>query len=1215
MVLTIALVNAQNRNNIDNFISWCNENKISLLCVTEASDRLRADDYDIIHSPVGDRGVAVVITDKSLNYKCPHAKRRHIVIKIVGVRLLINLWYLPPNSEPEEVNELEKLLEKSARGVVHLGDFNARTRVFEDHETPRGRKLFEAAERGNFIPLNQPGVPTFHRHGARGETSIIDWVLVSSEIRTRAKLEVLPALFNSDHELLLVTLAYRGETLEEPVHKVIAPGPFLRRIQQTTADGDTADWFVKLMDAVTFAQKVKSKRRPEPPSEELRVLREQLNDLMATIRKNRGTSSHLWSTYRQLSSLYKEKEVVEKNRNEYLRVNRLKDKSFYAECRKLADKTRKVSQLKHGNAVLKGTEASRLLIDHFFPDEEPGDYTLPDELPPDDQPLTQVEMEVALSHFESNSAPGKSGVSFTLLKQWYAKKTDYFWRLFTQWYSSGIYPEELKESLVVALIKDKRMQTTVNNVRPVCISETIARWYERIVDTRLMHYLETRKLLSADQFGFRPGLSAEVAARKLQDIREENNKKFELIIQTDVKSAFDKISHKSIIDALVRAELPGNVIRIITSFINERRASMYMGEDWVTTVVRRGVPQGSCLGPHLYVLTTNMMLTVLRNEMDRMKTSKSELVAYADDVVLVTSGNSMQSVTRSGERLVQIMGTELSKVGLSLSMDKLKFMVKGTRPGVKLHWRGQHQELVEFMKILGVTFDRDGTFKQHVKLLEDKANQVIRQFTPLLKGGLSMPCRRQLALQTIVPKLDYAASVWYDKLDAKSRQGMQRITRVIGKAITGAPYHAGKHSAALLSKTLPFHLHCKKKVLFSKLATCKDELDLKLNMTDHPHPAMWRSRNYGDTVMSTDETSAMNADLYLFTDGSRFTDATGTHVGAAVVAMRGSPHDILSAETIVSLKLGSLNSVIQAELLALKHACMEAEKAEAGTKVVILSDSLSSLQSIRSPRPTFKLAVECQHYIDMAKERGVHLSLHHVKAHIGVVGNEKADESAKRAAIYGDPVEIPASYALAKGKVMDQLKTDYQNWFSSGRNKDSAVRDFFTGPDDPALKRAIVTPLNMSFYSGHGWNLNSLRYGFGRSGSYCSCGSVQTSKHVLVDCPRYMADNLTVALKNGISRSEFLGPWEELRAHPKFHEYLNARAPKLNASLRDDNTAYIEILEAMIPLRGLSVEDELASEDGGPGAGNLLPIYSDRHLSHFGVTGGWTRDCEEELQG
>lgn len=1213
MVLSIALVNVQNKSDINNYIEWCEQNNISLLCATEASELLKVEDYDLIHSPIGGRGVAVVVIDKNLSYKCPYAKRRHVVIKIVGVRLMINAWYLSPNDDPPEVVELESLLEKGAKGVVHLGDLNARSKRFEDHENKRGRRLMEACQRGNFTPLNQPGVPTFHGKGWKGGKSIIDWVLVSNEILNRAQLEVLPALFGSDHELLVVTLAYKGEILKEPEHKVIAPGPFIRRIDAITDDEDTADWFIKLMDAVTFAQKSKSKRRPDPPTEELRVLRMQLNDLMSTIKAKKGTSSHLWSTYRQLSTLYKEREKLEKNRAEYQRISRLENKSFWAECRKVAGKTTKVKQLNHEDAVLKGKEASQLLIDHFFPDGAPDDYELPDELPPDDQPLTKVEIETALSHFKSNTAPGKSGVSFSLLKQWYSRRSNYFVNLFTQWYSAGIYPEELKESVVIALIKDKRMQASITNVRPVCLSETIARWYERAVDTRFMYYIEKSNLLTSDQFGFRPGLSAEKAARELQDMREANKKEFELIIQTDVKSAFDKVAHKSIINALIEAKLPGNIIRIITSFIKERRASMYMGEDWVTTVVRRGVPQGSCLGPHLYILTTNMMLKVLRDAMSNMPTVKSELVSFADDVVLLTSGDDPDDVIETGEQLVQTMEVELLKVGLSLSMNKLKFMLKGSESGDKILWQGREQELVEFMKILGITFSRDGSFNQHVKALEEKANRAIRQYSTLLRGGLSMPCRRQLMLNTIVPKLDYGANVWFRRLDARDGLALERITRLIGKAITGAPFHTGKHAAALMSRTIPFHLHCKKRALISEISSSRLEIDHKLNATHRSHPSEWRSRDFGGTMKTTEETSSINADLYLFTDGSRFDDTEGTHVGAAVVAMRGSVDDIRSAETIASLKLSPKNSVSQAELLALKYACIEAERANAGTKVAILSDSLSSLQAIKSPTPTYKLAVDCQNIIDKAREKGVHLSLHHVKAHVGVLGNTMADEAAKRAATYGTSIYVPASLAMAKSSIHDEVKLEYERWFVHGCGRKSSVLDFFTGPDDTALKSAIVTPVNMAFYSGHGWNLNSMRYGYERAGSYCSCGKVQTTKHVLVDCPKYMNDNLTVALKVGIHRSDFLGPWEQLRKHCKFHEYVNMRAPKLNATLRDDNIAHNEVLKVVIPFIKLNIDDEKESEEGGPGEGYLLPIYSDRYLSHYDVQSGWSRSDDESL--
>lgn len=1206
MVLTIALVNVVNRTNIDNFVQWSVENNISLLCMTESPKKPSySGDYEIIHSPLEERGASILIIDRQLKYKAPFVRRRHVVIKIVGVQLLIHLWYIQPQvaNSPEE-EELEKLLGKTCTGVVHLGDLNARSKLLENTDTTRGRRLAEAVQRGNYVILNEPGVPTFRRHRST-ETSIVDWVIVSDNIRTRAKLEVLPALFGTDHELLILTLAYKGEILEKSKLKVIAPGPFLRRIQQTTDDDDIAGWFEKLMDAVTHAQKVKIKRRPEPLTEELRVLRNQLEELLATIRSNRGTSSHLWAKYRELSALYSRRDREIKSRAKFDEIRRLKGRGFYAKYREISGKAKRVTKISHGDALLGGKEAGQLLLDHFFPPEAPDDYTLPENLPPDDEPLTKVEIDTAMKHFTANTAPGITGISFDLLKQWYSRKTNYFIKLLSDWYSSGIYPDELKNGLVIAIKKGNSAQATIGNVRPITLSETIARWYERIVDTRLMHYAESRQLLSLDQYGFRAGLSAEDAARRLQDIREANTERFELIIQTDVKSAFDRVTHSAIINALINARFPGNLIRIITSFIMERRASMMIGEDWVTTVVRRGVPQGSCLGPHLYILTTNVMLTALRDEMQRATSTKSELIAYADDVVLITSASNTNRVRNRGQSLVQTMNTELSRVGLTLSMDKLKFMMKGFPEGSTIHWNGVDRPLEPTMKILGITFSQEGNFHRHIQLMENKAIGLFQQYHSMVYSGLSADCRRLLALGAIAPKLNYGACVWYDRLDRDDQLALERITRIVGKMVTAAPYHAGKATVALLSKALPFHLNCQFRSEFAKkTASMKlsDELDLAFTRRDHPHPSTWKVRDFQPTVATTNAAARIAADLYLFTDGSRYQDEDGTHVGAAVVALNGDAPSESSVRTIHMLKLHDKNTVFQAELLAIKHACQEAEKSAPGTKVAILTDSLSSLQAIKQPTPQGKLVADCHDAIDRATSSGVLLTLHHVKAHVGIPGNEAADAAAKLAATNGETTRLRTPPAMVASDIKRKLYQTYDSWFKT--KGAASAKDFFDGPLDPSLKRAKITSATSTLYSGHGWNLTSYRYGFKGAGSDCSCGQKQTSKHLLIDCPKYMGDNINAARKAGISHLDFTAPWNELRSHPRLHDYIYDRAQQLNRRVREDNFPYIVVRDLSVDLYKLSLKDE--DNDVYPEETKYcLPIHSDRHLSEFHAIRGW----------
>lgn len=1210
MVVKIALVNVMFRKEINKFVEWSVENEVSMLCITEAAERVEVNGgYDVVQSPGPDRGAAVVMINKQLEYKCPYIRRRHVVIKLIATGITINHWYIPPGTNAAEVESLSKLLEKPKRGVIHLGDFNARTFILDTTETKRGRTLVDAFQRGDFILLNEPGRPTFLSRQKPGQASVIDWVLVSSNMRDKARLEYLPALLGSDHETLLVTLATKGKLVPKMDRKVVAPAAFLRRIEQLTEDDSTDDWFVKFMEAVEHAQRTKIERRSAPPTEGLQVLRTQLNDLLQTIRKGRGKTTHLWPMYRQLSQMYNEKTREYKLKENFARMKNLDVKSLWKETRQLAGKNSKVKAIMHGDGLVHGSDASRILLDHFYPAEEVDMVQLQDNLPPNDPPLTKVEIETALQHFSNATAPGKSGVDFRLMKQWYARKQDYFVKLFSEWFEAGVYPDELKESVIVALVKNRRQPPAVNNVRPIALNETIARWYERVVDTRLIYILESRNLISEDQYGFRPGLSADDATLRLQEIREQNKGKFELMIQTDVKSAFDKVSHKAIVDALVAKNIPGNIIRIIASFISQRQASMCMGEDWVTTQVKRGVPQGSCLGPHLYILTTDLMLRALRDEMNRATSTTSNVVAFADDVVLVTAAKRDQWTVNRAQSLVKNMTKELNKVGLSMANDKLKFMMSDHPKGSTITFNGKELNLETEMKILGITFSHDGVFSKHMNQLEEKAEQYVRQHASLIYSGLTRQMRRNLVVQSLIPKLIYGAKTWYRKLSRSDRDSLERVSRIVGRIATGASSHPGVATVTLLADMLPFHLQCKLTAELSK--QCKSPelgiMDTKASRIDAGHPSTWRRRDFGSTMTTNDEVAKIEADVSFYTDGSLYTEDGKTYVGAAVVRCLKNADGEAECEAVKLIKLSDKNTVFQSEAKAIAVACKEAASYPPGTKVAIFSDSLSALRAIESPVANQRLIIECQAQIDETRAAGVDLSLHHVKAHVGIRGNEAADTAAKEAAKTGSETMVPAAVATAKRKIREGIYTEYEKWYWTKAG--SVIKSFFRGPRDPMLKKAKVEPRTTSMYSGQDWNLASQRYGFKGALANCDCGSQQSTPHVLTGCPKYIEGNLAVARTVGITLDQLLAPWEQIREHPQFHNYVQRRAHSLSALLRTDNAFHAEIKELSDLFRYTLRISEEDDKEYPASMLHLPELYADTFLSQF-VHGKWKRDLE-----
>lgn len=593
--------------------------------------------------------------------------------------------------------------------------------------------------------------------------------------------------------------------------------------------------------------------------------------------------------------------------------------------------------------------------------------------------------------------------------------------------------------------------------------------------------------------------------------------------------------------------------------------------------------------------------------MGHNQVTNSELVAFADDVVMVTSAEDADTAVAATKGLVDLMKQELARVGLTMSEGKLKFMMKSFEERSTINWGGQERNLESQMKILGVVFDKDGKFSGQISELETKAMNLTREYHSLVYSSLCFDLRKMLACTIIMPKLLYGANAWLDKTNRHDRNTLERVTRIIGKIITGAPSQAGKAAAAVMSKMLPFHLLAKGKALLQKELSALN-VRMEATVVNWGHPSSWRVRDFGTTIETNEQAKEVGADIYLYTDGSRFADEDGVHVGSAVIELIDLLDGDVSLQTVSSCKLGDQSTVFEAEMVAIKEAAKHAASYQPGTKVAIMTDSLSALMAIKNPTPGSKLTIYCQVMIDEARAKGISLSLHHVRAHVGILGNENADAVAKLSATAGSSLNVPVSRSTLKRKIRDRLYEEYNSWYDrcSGRT----VKLFFDGPFDPQLKRAKIDYETAAFYSGHAWNLESMRFGYEGAQQRCRCGELQTTVHALTECSLYMAENLQVAGASGIPIEEFIRPWTELSKHPRIHDYVYARARGLNERLKIDNLPHCEIESLTNALRRLNLREDADLDEPLRDESEEWPLYSDDFLSAFDVKVLWHLDVE-----
>lgn len=1174
--VTIAVMNVRLKRDVTLYVEWAEINEIDILAVVEANKETYCEqDLSIFRDGEDGRSVAVILVDKNLRVKFPRLARGHAVLKLIGTGIMIHFWYVPPApAGQEQFREMEVLFAKRGRGIIHTGDINATTsqkgKTSQDAYL-RGKKINDVVSKGNLVVVNDPEATTYATDWNNVETkttSCLDWTLASPDLVDRIKWEAVPPMYTSDHAFIIIELGGKVPRKKLDQHERLAPAAFLRSITESTSDGDTSKWLDHYQAAIDVARKAYRKRKSETPNDYLKMLKERMDKLTKMVRRGDGVYTEKQKELRELSMTYR---IAKEEWKKKVEIEKRRGVSNWKELKGLPNTSRdkgRVDRVVHDNETLTGAEACTILLEKFFASTENELVELPADLPGDDEPLTSNEIETAIKTFKKNKAPGLSGVSTDLIKQWYNKSPQYINELLTEWFQDGAFPEELKTMLIIGLVKDKTKKQTKENARPVALTDALGKVYEKVIDTRLMFHVEKANILSPKQYGFRKNRNVFDALDELEEFNEVNKNRYKLVLQTDVRSAFDAISQKAIVDTLIDKKLPGNIIKVIFKFMRERTAVMTLAGETVSRTVCKGVPQGSCLGPHLYIITANMVLEKLEGTLRSIPgANRARVIAFADDVVVATAADEIDTASSQLRKAAECMSEALTRIGLEMASGKLRALKDVDTEADHLQWGDVRIPLVETAKVLGVTFSSDRKFDEHLKEVERKMNEWLRNNEKLINTwkGLNSDMTSRLIKQVLLPKLTYGAAIWNSRFgDNRRVKAMkERITRATSIAMIGAPKETGKTAAALLTKSIPFHIKCDQirleKEMKTRLQKQKRKVEVNTSVVELGHPAKRLREKIEGTLHADSEVNELEADLIYFTDGSRYDHEDQVVVGAAYVRMeRETDTGSLRATFTKKFKLKPENSVFQAETLAIGQALMNANEFQGNKTILVLSDSLSAIHAVSSAEPESRLVMTCKNVIRKIRAKGMQVSIRHVKAHVNITGNELADKEAKDAALDGIEVEVPLPISTIKQRAREKAKKTYQEWYEKSADG-REIKKYFSGPSDERLKLAEVNWSTIPLYAGHGMNLSSMKYGFKGAHENCRCGAEQTMQHLLFDCECMMEKNVETALQVGMSLSEFFEQWSVKVNNKKIHKYIGLRAKSIHKEIKLLNKSYIEI--------------------------------------------------------
>lgn len=397
--------------------------------------------------------------------------------------------------------------------------------------------------------------------------------------------------------------------------------------------------------------------------------------------------------------------------------------------------------------------------------------------------ITLTELVQEIKRQKNNKAPGYDLINGRVLKELPKKAMVKLLQLTNAALRLAYVPTQWKVAEVIMIPKPGKPPNEKKSYRPISLLPIISKIFEKLLLKRMLPIIEEKRLIPDHQFGFRNNHST---IDQVYRITNEIEKAFEekKICSTaflDVSQAFDKVWHDGLKYKL--KVFPEQIYNILESYLENRFFRVKQGTEYSEfKEINAGVPQGSVLGPILFVLYTR----------DIPQTEGTTLGTFADDTAVLAISDSIETATSKLQKALNSISDWTKKWRIALNETKsthTNFTYKKVY-NLPIYINSVQIPYANEAKYLGMTLDAKLKWKVHVKKKRDELENKLRELTWLIGrySNLSVYNKLLIYKQVLKPVWTYGIQLW-GCTNERNIQILQTYQNKVLKIIVNAPWY------------------------------------------------------------------------------------------------------------------------------------------------------------------------------------------------------------------------------------------------------------------------------------------------------------------------------------------------------------------------------------------------------------------------------------------